>query len=481
MNTLEVVPDPISLMESMRAVGYSVDAAIADLIDNSISAGAERIDIEYDASDDPFVAILDDGVGMEPGELTNAMRHGSRNPAHERHPSDLGRFGLGLKTASLSQCRSLTVISKVRKVISARRWDLDVVQHYGRWLVVVPEDTELKKLPMFRRLMELDSGTLVVWQSLDKLTAGALDPQQEMTIKLSSLREHLALVFHRFTQKEAGFEPVRISVNGLRLPPRDPFLKSNMFRQPLEGQIIRHARGDVQVTPYILPPVRNLTADEIDLSGGNEGLRGTQGFYIYRNRRLVIWGTWFKLVPKEEFFKLTRVQVDIPNSFDDLWALDIKKSVAYPPDVIRTRLRELIPHFANTSKRTLTYPGRKRNAKDFVPLWMRVEPYHGAFRYELNVTHPAIEALSSRLDKDDQKSLFALLGLFGDALPMEAIYADMCADHRKNDGAQLIATLIEHATNLLEITGLDVEQVLMIDPIVRYPQHHEKLREELDK
>ncbi|GAB3629641.1 DNA mismatch repair protein MutL [Pandoraea terrae] len=481
MNTLEVVPDPVSLMESMRAVGYSADSAIADLVDNSISAGAERIDIEYDASDDPFVAILDDGVGMMPDELTDAMRHGSRNPTDERDPSDLGRFGLGLKTASLSQCRSLTVISKVHKTISARRWDLDIVQHYGRWLVVVPEDAELKKLPMFRCLMELDSGTLVIWQSLDKLTAGALDPQQEMTIKLSLLREHLALVFHRFTQNEAGFNPIRISVNGLRLPPRDPFLKSNMFRQPLEGQTIRHERGDVHVTPYILPPVRNLTADEIELSGGNEGLRGTQGFYVYRNRRLVIWGTWFKLVPKEEFFKLTRVQVDIPNSFDDLWALDIKKSVAYPPDIIRTRLRELIPHFANTSKRTLTYPGRKRDTKDFVPLWTRVEPCHGAFRYGVNVDHPAIEALSSKLDMDDQKSLFALLGLFGDALPMEAIYADMCADHRKSDSAQLIATLIDHATNLLDITGLDVEQILTIDPLVRYPQYHEKLREELKK
>ncbi|RQT63553.1 ATP-binding protein [Burkholderia cepacia] len=481
MNTLEVVPDPVSLMESMRAVGYSVDAAIADLVDNSISASAKRIDIEYDASDDPFVAILDDGVGMMPDELTNAMRHGSRNPTDERDPSDLGRFGLGLKTASLSQCRSLTVVSKVHETVSARRWDLDIVRHCRKWLVVVPEDAELKNMPLFHSLMELNSGTLVVWQSLDKLTAGALDPQQEMTTKLSLLREHLALVFHRFTQKEVGFNPIRISVNGLRLPPRDPFLKNNMFRQPLEGQIIRHERGDVHVTPYILPPIRNLTADEVELSGGNEGLRGTQGFYIYRNRRLVIWGTWFKLVPKDEFFKLTRVQVDIPNSFDDLWALDIKKSVAYPPDIIRTRLRELIPHFANTSKRTLTYPGRKRNTKDFVPLWTRVEPYHGAFRYEVNVDHPAIEALSSKLDMDDQKSLFALLGLFGDALPMEAIYADMCADHRRSDNVQLLATLLDHAANLLEITGLDVEQILTIDPIARYPQHHEKLREELGK
>lgn len=479
-DTLEVIPDPVSLIESMRAVGYSIEAAIADLVDNSISAKADEIEIQYDASDSPFVAILDNGRGMAPNELTNAMRHGSHNPADERDPSDLGRFGLGLKTASLSQCRKLTVVSKKDSIVSARRWDLDVVQGSGRWLVVVPELAELKGLPMFRRLEALNSGTLVVWQDLDRLTAGAADPQAEMNAKLSSLYEHLALVFHRFTQNKDGIGPVRMTVNGLQIPPRDPFLRNNTFRQPLEGQMIRHERGNVHVLPYILPPVSNLSPDEISLAGGKEGLRGTQGFYIYRNRRLVIWGTWFKLVPKEEFYKLTRVQVDIPNSFDDLWALDIKKSVAYPPDAIRKRLKELIPHFADTSKKTLTYPGRKQTPKGFVPLWTRIEPRHGAFRYELNMDHPVIQSLSSRLAEDDQKYFQTLLGLFGDALPFESIYADMCADRRGSDDDETVTDLLEIARNLLEVTGLGVGQVLTIDPIVRYPQHHDKIRMELE-
>ena len=133
LETLEVIPDPVSLIESMRAVGYSIEAAIADLIDNSISAQADVIEIKYDASDNPFVAILDNGWGMTPDELTNAMRHGSHNPTDMREPDDLGRFGLGLKTASLSQCRKLTVISKKDSVTSARllvrgQVDLDVLQ-----------------------------------------------------------------------------------------------------------------------------------------------------------------------------------------------------------------------------------------------------------------------------------------------------------------------------------------------------------------
>lgn len=477
--TLEVIPDPVSLIESMRAVGYSVEAAIADLVDNSIAAKADTIEIQYDASDNPFVAILDNGRGMSPDELTNAMRHGSHNPVDERDPSDLGRFGLGLKTASLSQCRTLTVVSKKANVISARRWDLDVVQGSGRWLVVVPERDDLANLPMFRRLELLDSGTLVVWQDLDRLTAGAADPQAEMTSKLSSLYEHLALVFHRFTQKDEGIGPIRMVANGLEIPSRDPFLKGKTYCQPLEGQVIRHQRGDVRVTPFILPPVVNLSPEEISLAGGKEGLRGTQGFYIYRNRRLVIWGTWFRLVPKQEFYKLTRVQVDIPNSFDDLWALDIKKSVAFPPDAIRKRLKELIPHFADTSKRTLTYPGRKQTTKDFVPLWTRIEPQHGAFRYELNMDHPIIQSLSSRLSGEDQKYFQTLLSLFGDALPFESIYADMCADQRGSDVGQIVADLLEIAKNLLGVTGLPVDQILNIDPIIRYPQHHDRIRMEL--
>jgi hypothetical protein len=477
--TLEVIPDPISLIESMRAVGYSVEAAIADLIDNSISAEADTVAIKYDATEDPFVAILDNGLGMAPDELTNAMRHGSSNPSDARNPSDLGRFGLGLKTASLSQCRRLTVVSRKQGVTSARRWDLDVVQHSGRWLVVVPEDRDLESLPMFSHLKMIDSGTLVVWQDLDRLTAGALDPQAEMTAKLSALYEHLALVFHRFTQKEDGVGPITIIANGQRIPPRDPFLKSNTFRQPLEGQLIRHQKGDVRVSPFVLPPVSHLSQDEINLAGGKDGLRGTQGFYIYRNRRLVIWGTWFRLVPKEEFYKLTRVQVDIPNTFDDLWALDIKKSVAFPPEAIRNRLKNLIPHFAGASKKTVTYPGRKQSVGGFFPLWIRVEPRHGSFRYELNIEHPAIQSLSSMLDGDDQRYFQKILNLFGDTLPFESIYADMCGDRRASAQEDALSTLSDIAKSLLEITGLNVDQVLNIDPLVRYPQHHEKLRTEL--
>ena len=467
-------------MESMRAVGYTSESAIADLIDNSLSAGSKHVDVQYDSANEPYVAVIDDGWGMSPDEITQAMRHGSRNPMDTREASDLGRFGLGLKTASLSQCRQLTVVSKKNDVISARRWDLDVVEDSGRWLVVVPSLEELRILPLFRKLEAQTSGTLVVWQKLDRLIAGSRNVAAEMTLKFSGLFEHLALVFHRFTSDGSPSQMVSIKVNGLPLPHRDPFLKTNRFRQPLEGQAIRHERGTVRVTPYVLPPIHNLSPTDIETAGGRDGLRGTQGFYIYRNQRLVIWGTWFKLVPKEEFFKLTRVQVDIPNTFDDLWALDIKKSSAQPPEVIRSRLKELIPHFANASRKTITYPGRKTHTAAYAPVWMRKEPAHGKFRYDLNPEHPALAGFSAQLDPNQQRQFMGLLDLMSAALPLDGIYADMCGDSRATPAADKLQELVNLASRMRQLTGLSIQQVLDIDPFIRHPELRDDLLAELE-
>lgn len=480
IQTLEVIPDPVSLIESMRAVGYTVEAAVADIVDNSLSAEARAVQVQYDAAvGSPFLAILDDGAGMAPDELTHAMRHGSSNPTDHRGATDLGRFGLGLKTASLSQCRKLTVVSSKDGVLSARCWDLGVVQQTGRWLVVVPSESEIEALPLVKRLETQASGTLVVWQDLDRLTAGAKNVQAEMTARMEPLLEHLALVFHRFAQKEGSHPSVRITVNGLSLPHRDPFLAANPFRQELEGQSIRHERGVVEVRPFVLPPISRLSEEEIETAGGRDGLRGTQGFYIYRARRLVIWGTWFRLVPKHEAYKLTRVRVDIPNSFDELWALDIKKSAAYPPDAIRNRLKQLIPHFAGKSRTAIVYPGRKsRHDTAIVPLWDRLEPKHGSFSYQVNVEHPLVARFSESLNADQQRHMQTILEYLASSLPYDQIYADMCGDQPRDPNDDL-DRLEEIARSLLELTDLELPAVLRIDPLARFPALHDALTERI--
>ena len=470
---LEVLPDPLSLIESMRAVGYSVEAAIADLIDNSISAKATQINVEYDATSDPYVSILDDGFGMDQFKITEAMRHG-KNPNEPRDKNDLGRFGLGLKTASMSQCRKFTVISKVNNEINIRCWDLDLVAAQKKWVVSVPYFELFEKFPHYKKLLSQKSGTLVIWQKLDRLLAGAKDSNKEITLKFHGLLNYLALIFHRFSQKEGAFKEVLISVNGQLLPYRDPFLRNNTHRQTLEGQTIPHVKGVVEITPHILPPVNHLTPDEIEITGGLDGLRNSQGFYIYRGRRLVIWGTWFRLVPKEEFFKLSRIQVDIPNTFDELWALDIKKSAAFPPDVIRERLKELIPHFANTSRKTITYVGKKKNSDQITHLWERVEPSHGLYRYEINKEHPIVKNFANLLDGKNLTNLSNLISSIECSLPLQAIYADVCND-AKSEMEIDVNELIRIAKVLKESSEIDLEQVFLIDPISRFPKLHEQI------
>lgn len=478
---LEVVPDATSLIESMRAVGYTVEAAIADLIDNSISAGATKVQVDYDAAVEfPFVAILDNGVGMTSCELTNAMRHGSADPNGTRRDNDLGRYGLGLKTASLSQCRRLTVVSKKLGELSTRCWDIDIVHDTGKWMVVVPDDKTVAKLPLVDQLAKQESGTVVIWQGLDRLLHDSANPQREMTVRMEPVEAHLALVFHRFVSGEPNHPPIKILINGAELPARDPFLSGNRFRQPLESQTIRHSRGIVDVQPYILPPIKSMTGEELDLAGARKGLRGTQGFYVYRGRRLVVWGTWFNMSVKDEFYKLSRVRVDIPNSFDDLWSLKIDKSGVIPPTDIRDRLRDLVPGFALKSRTTVTYEGRKRNQSNVVPVWDRIETERGNFTYLPNAEHPLIQLLFEKSDAATLPLLKSALKAIGVSLPLESIYADMSSDKRSLHRDEALQELVETARLYRELMSLDIDEILKLDPISQYPELHISIKENIE-
>ena len=141
MHIIEFPPYAPTLIESTRAIGYSLNAAIADIIDNSIAACSKTIDIFFFPVGDAYIAILDDGVGMDSNDIDIAMQYGSKDPLDIRDKRDLGRFGLGLKTASLSQCRVLTVISKKGNSIEARRWDIDYVSQTGQWSLIALDFT----------------------------------------------------------------------------------------------------------------------------------------------------------------------------------------------------------------------------------------------------------------------------------------------------------------------------------------------------
>lgn len=426
MEEINLPPFAPVLMESTRALGYSFEAAIADLLDNSISAEAAIINIYFWPFDSPYLAILDNGNGMTSKELNTAMRYGSIDPLDVRAENDLGRFGLGLKTASLAQCRILTVVSKKKGQISARRWDLDYVRERRDWALLCLNDEEYKSLPHFQDLQKQETGTLVIWNVFDRLGAGDVSLENAMNNKIPQVRDHLALVFHRYLSGEKGLKKVAIYINNDAVLPHDPFLAaSSTIYQDDERLDINGS--NVYVRSYVLPHISRLTHEEINLLGGKEGLTKHQGFYVYRNKRLLTWGTWFRLHRKDELSKLARIRVDIPNSLDDLWTLDIKKSTAIPPEIVKKNLVRIVEKISEGSLKTWTFRGKKETSDSTVHTWIRFRSRSGIV-YHLNRDHPLMEAVSSKLDPDGKKFFEQLLQNIEFSLPLNSLYVDLAND-----------------------------------------------------
>ena len=415
------------LMESTRAIGYSIESAIADVIDNSIAAKASNVEIIFNYLPYPYIAICDDGNGMDGDKLTESMRYGSSSPTDERCEDDLGRYGLGMKTASLSQCRSLTVISKQGENIEARRWDLDHIKHTKKWSLEVLNEDEFKNVIGFDSLQKKETGTLVVWESLDKLKSGSLALEKELENKMQLVKKHLELVFHRYLSGD-GTKRVSMSINGVNLNAFDPFFVTKSTTVMDDEKIeIPGRKGKVIIRPYILPHPSKMTKDELVKYGGKDGLRNLQGFYIYRNKRLITWGTWFRLLKMDEFTKLARVQVDIPNSLDDLWTLDIKKSTAFPPEIVKTRLKQLVGTMANGSKRTWNFRQRKEVSNNIIHIWDKIETREGV-KYVVNEEHPILKLLKDKLDSEAMDLLNQYLQTIQNNLPFNNLHHDLHSD-----------------------------------------------------
>lgn len=418
----DATPHAASLIEGLRDIGYSLETAISDIIDNSITAGAKQIRIITEAFiDDPLIAIVDDGRGMSEDELVAAMRPGSRSPLATRDEPDLGRFGLGLKSASFSQCRRLTVVSKRNGNTCAAVWDLDDVAERNEWSVQLPDD--LKGIPEVGQLGA--TGTLVLWQKLDRLTGGVshnADKRAEVINgRIAETERHLRLVFHRFTEDA---KLLRILLNGRSLRPLDPFARKNPATISDPEEKLSLAHGEIEIQSFTLPHHKQMSAAEWDDIAGPEGHLKSQGFYLYRGRRLILYGTWFGLCRQSELTKLCRVRVDIPNSMDADWKIDVKKSSAQLPPVVRDRLRKVIERIQDGSKRTYRKRGQKLVDHERLPMWNRVQA-DGEIRYRPNIEHPAFSDFAESLPPDLRRGFFNCIALVGASLPIETLHADM--------------------------------------------------------
>lgn len=423
MKVKQSTPYAPLLIESMRSLGYSFDTAIADLIDNSVSAKAKNIDILLDPSDDPQLIIFDNGLGMDATTLEEALRFGSRGPSEVRNEHDLGRFGLGLKSASLSQCRRLIVASKTNGNICCFSWDLDEVQRTNDWSVLEYSLEEITQLPSIDLFDDVESGTYVLLQNFDRISASSHDVKKTLDSLLEAAEDHLSLVFHRIISEDG----VNIHINGRAIVSKDPFLEDHKSTQRLREQTLHIDGETISLQPYILPHRNKLSHDDLRRVGGADDLRTNQGFYIYRCKRLILWGTWFRLLGKDELNKLARVKVDIPNSLDEIWSIDVKKSTANLPDKIRKNLYGSIKESVFGSKKVIEHRGRLHRDEDTHYIWQRLTDRDGAVAYTINRELPQVQLIYNRLDQEAQKTFETLLQTIEQNFPASRVYLDVAS------------------------------------------------------
>ena len=414
-NIIQSIPEAKLLLASLRSVGYTEETAIADIVDNCISARAQHIDIVFEA-DKKRILILDDGIGMTAESLIENMRIGSSDPAKRRDDTDLGRFGMGMKTAAFSLGKGLTVVSRYEGCTSNATWDLDKIPDIG-WNLIVEENSALTEFSS--RLGE--QGTVVCIENLDRV----IDSLDESKIRrklyktAEKAEKHLALIFHRFIEEDG----LVVRINGNEVQPWNPFAINNSATQELADETVWSDDGisEVVIQPYVLPHRTKFASDDdYQAAGGAKGWNYHQGAYVYRNRRLIICGTWFDYIRKEPAYNLARIKIDISSISDEEWKIDIKKSTASLPGYVRDTVERAIDICTEASARVYnsrgTYSKSNVSAPNLSYVWEQ-RKRNGRYSFHINRKHALLTEVKKHLDADGIAALSAYLALVENFAP----------------------------------------------------------------
>jgi len=418
-------PNPAGTIESLRSLGYSTEAAIADLVDNSVAAAAGQIDVVFSWDGrDSWVAVIDDGRGMTEAGLVTAMTVAARGPGAERTAQDLGRFGMGLKTASFSQARQLVVTSAPPGgQRSTRAWDVDMVKRTEQWRLLLgagPADGAV-----------LDSlwtghGTIVLWRHLHRfdlpgLTADDVSTQKHFYDEIRRVETHLGMVFARFLSRQRA---LKINVNGNPVQSWDPFMQHQRFVQRFPVEEIPISGHTMRIAGFVLPHVRNLSDEEASQAAGPGGWLDQQGFYVYRRDRLILAGDWLGIrgFRKEDKYILARLAVDIPAELDPEWNIDVRKSATVPPLAARPHLQRIGAAARRAAAGVLSYRGRvtaRERGADFIYAWT-VRRSNGQVTCRVNRKHPLVKEVL-RGGAEESADAAALIRLLEETVPVAAL------------------------------------------------------------
>ncbi|GHH83291.1 ATPase [Kitasatospora indigofera] len=420
-------PQAHALVESLRSFGYDMATALADLVDNSIAAKARHVRVEFSTTNgQSWVAVIDDGTGMGEAALHEALRFGGEGPGALRESSDLGRFGLGLKTASLSQCRLLTVLSRTGEDLACRSWDLDHVARVNDWEVLTAADGEALRIA--EEVSFSGTGTMVLWRRLDNAGEGRVLAQ-----RLGQARVRLAMWFHRYLT----FGRLDLQIGQRSITPWDPFWRRWMATQDLGTEFLgRHS--EVKVTPFVLPHPSRLSNKELELGAGPRGWAAQQGFYVYRRDRLVSAGGWLGLPELTQISqaRLARIEVDVDQAADTAWRIDVRKARIHPPSELEADLTRLAGAARDASvrafrQRSVTL-GRHRGGE--ITFGWLPRQRDGGTDYVVNRQHPVVQAA---LDTPGRTTVEALLRLVERTVPVGLIAIEAERDETRTPQAAL--------------------------------------------
>lgn len=385
VKAVSVPPNPERLIESLTSIGYSLHTAIADLVDNSIQAGASDIWIDMCAKtefDDAYIIICDNGKGMSDNSLQEAMKFGSEEKYLKK---DLGKFGLGLKTASLSKCRALTVISKARIDVSSKpklniyKWDMSHVYGNSAWEILKPkenelEDVERKVLEKYRKKIE-NGGTMVIWSDMEEFLPDLYTQDQNkknkfFTEEIRNIEHHLGLTFHRFIDGHNNKKELKIFFSKKEIESIDPFLHEEQSSRSLEEKIMYFSsisdedKSRVVFSPYILPREDQFSSPDAykHYSKRIGTWLSCQGFYFYRNNRLLKYGDWSSCdTKKDKKHILLRVAVDFNEKLDLEFEVNVSKEKASIPKKYRNEVSNFLREWIKEAKKSLI--GKNKNKK----------------------------------------------------------------------------------------------------------------------
>lgn len=431
---IQAPPIAENFIKTLRKFGYTMQSAIADIIDNSISASAKNINIIY-LPNSKWLSIIDDGNGMTKNELISAMTPGSFDPDLQRQKGDLGRFGSGLKTASWSQAKVLVVITKKKGKIFGAKWDLDIVEKKKGWLLEIISSKDIKSLMKDYSIKFNENGTAIIWDNIDSIQgSNKAELEKDQDEKIANTIDHIELTYHRFI--DAGpKDSIKILFNGRVLKAFDPFFTKNSKTHREEAQQVPAGDADgsfIYLTAFTIPHDKFLSADETNKSESNDGLYKNQGFYIYREKRLIMHGGWFGLQRFKEISKLARVMVDVPSSLDSNWVTDVKKSNMNPPPIVRNEMKNLMMRFDGRSKKVITFSGKRSEKSSNTWEILKLD---NKYKFVIKSSNPSFKNFEKTLTKKQKIIFQKLITQFQEDLPWEAIYSYFASGdlHYKKD------------------------------------------------